>query len=63
MIIGAFSTSGETEENINEVHTSWHLGMEDEPSWQKAILSQVPNLFTVASVDSTGRSGGRHLYR
>jgi hypothetical protein len=63
MIIGPFSTSGNIEENILDVHTNWHLGMEDDPSWPKAILSQVPNLFTMASVDATGRSGGRHLYR
>ena len=63
MIIGPFLTSGDIEENIREVYSSWHLGMEDDPTWQKAVLSHVPNLFTMASVDATGRSGGRHLYR
>ena len=63
MIIGPFVSSGEIEENILDVYSSWHLGMEEDPAWQKAVLNQVPNLFTMASVDATGRSGGRHLYR
>ena len=63
MILGPFLTYGEIEENIREVFTSWHVGMEEDPAWQKAVLSQVPNLFTMGSVDATGRSGGRHLYR
>ena len=63
MILGPFLTNGDMESNIHEVFTSWHLGMEEDPSWQRSVINQVPNLYTMASVDASGRSGGRHLYR
>ena len=63
MIIGPFLTSGDLESNILEVFSSWHLGMEEDPSWEKSVINQVPNLFSMASVDASGRSGGRNLYR
>jgi hypothetical protein len=40
MIIGPFLTSSDLEENILDVFSSWHLGMEDDPSWAKAVIDQ-----------------------
>lgn len=32
---------------LRELDIGWHLGADDLPSWRQAILSEVPNLFSI----------------
>jgi hypothetical protein len=55
-------TSTDLEDNLRDIDENWHLGQEDTLLWANAIRNEVPNLFTVTSVDSTSvRGGGRRL--
>jgi hypothetical protein len=62
MTIGPFLTLSDTDDNIRDVYTNWHLSVEEDVSWREAVLREVPNLFSM-SVEQNGRSAGRSLYR
>ena len=50
----------ELQENISELHTSWFIGMEDDPMWSKNILMETTNLFSLKS--SKNSENGRTLF-
>lgn len=64
-MLGEYSTLSEYEEELIELDTNWHLGLEEDPSWQQAVLQEKSHLFSVTSSEFLGGVGGgfRSVYK
>ena len=57
-----FDKNEDLQEALAEIDSNWYLGLESDVEWQKCVLEEKPNLFSVGSADRSGH-GARQLYR
>merc|ERR1711915_682677 len=48
-------------ESIEDLHTNWHIGPEDELEWSLGIRQEIPNLFSISF--SSSSDNGLTYYR